>query len=119
MDRSVIVLVLAGALLVTCGGNTTAPGDLGAFGLGETVTFQLDDTVHVCNEELPYSIVQVTEGEPHSLSGRSGSPSGVFSSLTKLDYLVPHLSWNSRPWFLTSPLEFLSFRFRPRPPSAF
>jgi hypothetical protein len=61
------LLGLVGVLLAACGGSPAAPGDLGAFGPGETVTFQLDDTVYVCNEELPYSILQVTEGEPRRL----------------------------------------------------
>ena len=75
----IIVCVLVGLLLAACGGSPAAPGDLGTFGPGEIVTFQLDDTVYVCNEELPYSILQVTEGEPrtlmleHSCQGEVGS----------------------------------------------
>ncbi len=68
MKPPVFLLVWVGLLLLAaCGAGPDAPADLGAFGPGETITFQLDDTVHVCNEELPYSIQQVTEGESRKL----------------------------------------------------
>jgi hypothetical protein len=44
---------------LTARGGPSGPGDLGAFLPGEEVSFSINDTVHVCDDELPYSIVQV------------------------------------------------------------
>jgi hypothetical protein len=67
MKPMVILLTSLSLFLAACSGTPAAPGDLGTFGPGEIITFHLDDTVHVCNEELPYSIQLVTEGESRKL----------------------------------------------------
>ena len=68
MRWSLVVAALLGLWLAGCGA-TSQPGagrqepvDLGSFGTGEAVTFQIQDTVHVCDNDLAYSIVQVTDG---------------------------------------------------------
>jgi len=49
------------------------------YNIGEPVTFIIDDTIHVCEDELPYAIIQITEsGEreamlEHSCLGFAGS----------------------------------------------
>jgi hypothetical protein len=67
MRLRVFLLKWVGLLLATCGAGPAEPADLGTFGPGETLTFQLNDTVHVCNEELPYSIQRITEGKSQKL----------------------------------------------------
>jgi hypothetical protein len=67
LKAGVILLLSLSLFLVACGGSPAGPADLGAFGSGETVAFHLDDTVHVCNEELPYSIQLVSEGGSRKL----------------------------------------------------
>ena len=57
---------LLSCLLTACG-STSEPGtgegpiDLGTFPAGEPVTFHIDDTVHVCTDQMAYAIVQVTD----------------------------------------------------------
>lgn len=60
--RSKVLIAWTVVLLVACGGSQAGPGDLGTFRQGEGVTFQITDTVNVCNDEMPYRIIQVTDG---------------------------------------------------------
>jgi hypothetical protein len=73
MRQSLALLALMALLLAACdgagepGAGLGAPADLGAFKAGEAVTFDLNDTVHVCTDQLSYAIVQVTSGKERSV----------------------------------------------------
>jgi hypothetical protein len=76
MIRSFLVTALLSLLIAACGGTSRpasgdpgegAPADLGSFEIGELVTFRIRDTVHVCDNDLAYSIVQVTGGAERKL----------------------------------------------------
>jgi hypothetical protein len=84
MKRLFVVVVLLSLLCSACGG-ISQPGagrqeftDLGSFKMGEPVTFQIQDTVHVCDYALAYSIVEITDGAErrvrlqHSCQGIAG-----------------------------------------------
>ena len=65
MKRLIALGVLVSCLLFACGSESvpgtgsSGPADLGTFVAGEPVKFLIDDTVHVCTDELAYAIVQV------------------------------------------------------------
>jgi hypothetical protein len=65
MKRLIVLAALLSCLLIACGSvsepgtGSSGPADLGSFAAGEPVTFRIDDTVHVCTDELAYAIVQV------------------------------------------------------------
>jgi hypothetical protein len=71
MKKLFVVPALLCLLIAACGATpqpeSDGPGgeepvDLGSFGPGEAVAFRIQDTVHVCDNDLAYSIVQVTDG---------------------------------------------------------
>jgi hypothetical protein len=67
MKQLLVVWTLLSCLLVSCGSRfdtgagNDGPADLGTFTAGEPVTFRIEDTVHVCTDELAYAIVQITD----------------------------------------------------------
>lgn len=69
MSKWLFVLMATSVLLTACGGPQApkAPEDLGQFQPGETVQLTIEGVVHVCEEHLPYSIVQVTDSGQRSL----------------------------------------------------
>jgi len=88
MKQSLVLLTLMGFLLAACDGTPAPTIETAAsvtllaietYGVGEPVAFTIADTVYVCEDELPYAIVQITEsGEravmlEHSCVGIEGA----------------------------------------------
>jgi len=82
MKRLPVLLSIVCLLLSACGGTRTpsvATLTMETYGVGEPVSFEIDETVYVCTDELAYSIVQITQkGErgvllEHSCVGVAGT----------------------------------------------
>jgi hypothetical protein len=95
MSRVSVFLAVASLLVIACGGPATPPEpvDYGTFRLGETVTFSINDTVHVCTGQMPYRIVQITEGTKrpvlleHSCLGIAGTGVDQFCENGDIQYV--------------------------------
>ena len=62
MRQMLALLMLMSLLMSACSSIPSAtPPTIETYKQGEPITFLINDTVYVCTDQLPYSIVQITE----------------------------------------------------------